>query len=370
MRRSTLATLANLARTASLGVSLVAAGTAAVWTWAPDRVVASAEWLAQQQIAPVQTRWQDAAANPDPDAQTRQLAALLDELDAVAPGERFAPLVLDSLQRLARHHAARGEPAAAVTFWRQAVAFDPTDLGSRIELGDLLAQRAETRREGLELLQGLVQRPNGANAMTAPTFPGEPRLVAILARHLLALGHARDVIDLLGRALAEPTPGVWTVEGTAAVCDPSATCRAELQASTRDGACSLQWRLGFAVEALRIHLPPGTHAELVAPRLLVTTTTGTETLDLLQAKLHELEPRADRVVATGGRSASFSLAREFPAGALLQLQTAWSQRRPAELLAVARQPDFAALEQGLGTPADAARLASWQEWRRSAAEPR
>lgn len=369
MRRSTLATLANLARTASLGVSLVAAGTAALWTWAPGRVAAAAEWLAQQQTAPVQTRWQHATTEPDPLAQAQQLAALVDALDAVRPGERFAPLVLDSLQRLARHHAARGEPAAAVTYWRQAVGFDPSDLDSRIELGDLLAQRTETRREGLELLQGLVQRPNGANAMTAPTFPAEPRLVAILARHLLALGHARDVIDLLDRALAEPTAGVWTVEGTAAVCDPSATCRAELQASTRDGACSVQWRLGFAVEALRLQLPPGSHAELVAPRLLVTTATATETLDLLQAELHELERRADRVVATGGRAASFSLARAFPAGAVLQLQTTWSPRRPAALLAVARQPEFAALEQAFGAPADAVRLASWQEWRRSAAEP-
>ena len=65
MRRSTVATLANLARAASLGVSLVAAGTAALWTWAPETVTRGEAWLHDRFTASTLARWATAQAEPD-----------------------------------------------------------------------------------------------------------------------------------------------------------------------------------------------------------------------------------------------------------------------------------------------------------------
>jgi len=370
MRRSTLATLANLARAASLGVSLVAAGTAALWAWAPETIRRGEGWLHDRFTASTVTRWATAQAEPDPRRQAQQCEDLLLDLETVRPGHRFAPIVAGIHGRLTDLALTRGDRAGAVAWLREAVAFDSDAVAAKLELGDLLGQQPDQPdrlREGLELLQSLVQRPSGDEALLVPTFPGQTRVTATLAGHLLRNGRGREALDVLDRARREPPPSLWAVKvrGT-----NGTESTAEFVPERTGDDLHFTFCLREATAGLHLALPPGASAELITPRLTITTAGETRTVDLLDGSLQDLVRHGDRLHANGDGKPAFAVQASIAAGASVHVQTGWRERPPERLLAVARMPQFAELGTGLTTAADTTRLASLRAWLQLGEVPR
>jgi len=149
--------LANLGLAALFVLAIAAAGTAAVWKYAPEYIkVADERWVGYHtgkvRRAIVALREE---SKTDPKAAISDLEDLRVALDGYEKADRRYPLRRQALRLLADLHFNQGELEAAESAGAELVALDRNDIGTRLWFGKRLSHHQPTLERGIAELGSL-----------------------------------------------------------------------------------------------------------------------------------------------------------------------------------------------------------------------
>ncbi len=248
MRRTRLRLLANCTRLLLLGICCTAGGTAAIWNWRSEWVVATDAWLQRRYVATFRERFDAITKVADHKQRADGCATLLAELDWVRRQDRLADVVGGCLQHLSSVAENTGDLVAAAQWMQRAVDFDDHDVLTANRLAGLECRIPEQRANGLARLTQLLRQ-----------FPGHPVLANSLAQNLAAAERPAEAATVIDNAMTALHSNLWTIAWDTGPGPNNFERRVETIASPEGDEIVFRFRVAEPIFGLQI-FPPTFHS--------------------------------------------------------------------------------------------------------------
>lgn len=336
--------LTTILRLSLCGVCLIAAFTAYTFDRQPEQIARIESWLFRKLTDPRQVRFDAALAEPDGKKAVRMMEQWTEDEAQCLRQDHLADKMQSAYQWLS-HAAESRDDLPQATYWMERwLEFEDHSIFPQARYAELLCRHPQLRKQGIELLQGMVLR-----------YPYHPEPTINLVNALLLENRPADAWQVVRDNYTAIRSNLCIVLWDIGDGFDYESRRSTILAVIENGTLRIGFSIAEACTGIELRLPPFLTALLSEPSITWATEASSAPLNLcdpklqsrtgVQLELNEIEPNMGRLRCDGGSTPVIRLklpAKSIP-GTAFEFRAQLQQLPTRALMSPLRKDEFAEL---------------------------